>query len=72
MRRHRFCLTGTVLIIAFIILGGCLGKGTQKATRFYLLQPISGISSGERASMEGEGVMLAIGPVRVREYLNRP
>ncbi len=72
MRRHRFCLTGTVLIIAFIILGGCLGKGTQKATRFYLLQPIPGISSGERASVEGEGVMLAIGPVRVREYLNRP
>jgi uncharacterized lipoprotein YmbA len=30
------------------------------------------MSSGERASMEGEGVMLAIGPVRVREYLNRP
>ena len=72
MRRHRFCLTGTVLIIAFIILGGCLGKGTQKATRFYLLQPIPGISSGERASVEGEGVMLAIGPVRVRQYLNRP
>jgi uncharacterized lipoprotein YmbA len=72
MRRHRFCLTGTVLIIAFIILGGCLGKGTQKATRFYLLQPIPGISSGERASVEGEGVMLAIGPVRVREYLSRP
>ena len=72
MRRHRFCLTGTVLIIAFIILGGCLGKGTQKATRFYLLQPIPDISSGERASVEGEGVMLAIGPVRVREYLNRP
>jgi uncharacterized lipoprotein YmbA len=72
MRRHRFCLTGTVLIIAFIILGGCLGKGTQKATRFYLLEPIPGISSGERASVEGEGVMLAIGPVRVREYLSRP
>ena len=69
---NRSYLIGIVLIISFLILGGCLGKGTQKATRFYLLQPIPGISSGERASVEGEGVMLAIGPVRVRQYLNRP
>jgi len=69
---NRSYLIRIVLITSFLILGGCLGKGTQKATRFYLLQPISGISSGERASMEGEGVMLAIGPVRVRDYLNRP
>jgi uncharacterized lipoprotein YmbA len=69
---NRSNLIGIVLIISSLILGGCLGKGTQKDTRFYLLQPISGISSGEHASMEGEGVMLAIGPVRVREYLSRP
>jgi uncharacterized lipoprotein YmbA len=73
--KHRssgWTLTGTFLIVCLVLLGGCLGKGTQKATRFYLLEPISGISSGERASVEGEGVMLAIGPVRVRQYLNRP
>ena len=69
---NRSYLIRIVLIISFLILGGCLGKGTQKDTRFYLLQPISGISSGERASVEGEGVMLAIGPVKAREYLNRP
>ncbi|NIQ92263.1 MAG: hypothetical protein GWN93_26070, partial [Deltaproteobacteria bacterium] len=69
---NRSYLTGIVLIISFLIVGGCLGKGTQKATRFYLLQPVYNTSSGERASKEGEGVMLAIGPVRVREYLSRP
>ena len=69
---NRSNLIGIVLIIFSLILGGCLGKGTQKDTRFYLLEPIPGISSGERASVEGEGIMLAIGPVRVREYLNRP
>jgi uncharacterized lipoprotein YmbA len=63
---------GIVLIISFLIVGGCLGKGTQKATRFYLLEPVYDNSSGERASKEVEGVMLAIGPVRVREYLSRP
>ena len=71
-RFSRWALAGTILIVCFLLLGGCLGKGTQKDTRFYLLQPISGISSGERASVEGEGLMLAIGPVRVRQYLNRP
>ena len=69
---NRSYLIGIVLIICLLIVGGCLGKGTQKDTRFYLLETISGISSGEHASMEGEGIMLAIGPVRVREYLNRP
>ena len=64
-------LAGTVLIVCFLLLGGCFGKGTQKDTRFYLLTPIA-MSSGEQAAAEGEGVGLAIGPVRVREYLNRP
>jgi uncharacterized lipoprotein YmbA len=71
-RSSGWTLAGIILIVCFLLLGGCLGKGTQKDTRFYLLQPIPGISSGERASVEGEGVMLAIGPVRVRQYLNRP
>ena len=69
---NRSNLIGIVLIISSLILGGCLGKGTQKDTRFYLLQAIADMSSEEHASTEGEGLMLAIGPVRVREYLNRP
>ena len=71
--RNRFSgwtLAGTVLIVIFLLLGGCLGKGTQKDTRFYLLQPIANMSPGEQFSAEGVG--LAIGPVRVREYLNQP
>ena len=69
---NRSYLTGIVLIISFLIVGGCLGKGTQKDTRFYLLQPVSEMSSDEEpASTDDEGVGLAIGPVRVREYLNR-
>ncbi len=70
---NRSYLIGIVLIISFLIVGGCLGKGTQKDTRFYLLQPVFDTSSDEKhASTDDEGVGLAIGPVRVREYLNRP
>ena len=72
-RPYEWTLAGIVLIVCFVLLGGCLGKGTQKDTRFYLLEPVYSMSSNEEgASTEGEGVMLAIGPVRVREYLSRP
>ena len=72
-RPYGWTLAGIVLIVCFVLLGGCLGKGTQKDTRFYLLQPVFDTSSDEMyASTDDKGVGLAIGPVRVREYLNRP
>ena len=71
MRLDRSYLTGTVLMILFIFLGGCLGKGTQKPTEFYLLQPLNS-SIEEQGAIAGEGIVLGVGPVRVRDYLNRP
>jgi hypothetical protein len=54
-----------------IIFGGCLGKGTQKPTEFYLLQPLEP-ATGEQEATNDEGIVLGIGPVRIRQYLNRP
>lgn len=71
MRLDRSYLIGTVLIISVVFFGGCLGKGTQKPTEFYLLQPLSP-SIEEQGAVAGEGIVLGIGPVRVRDYLNRP
>jgi len=67
----RSYLTGTVLMILFIFLGGCLGKGTQKPTEYYLLQPLNS-SMEEQGVAAGEGIVLGVGPVRARDYLNRP
>ena len=64
-------LAGTVLIVCFLLLVSCLGKGTQKPTEFYLLQPLNP-SIEEQGAAAGEGIVLGIGPVRVRDYLNRP
>jgi uncharacterized protein len=64
-------LAGSFLIVCLVLLGGCLGKGTQKPTEFYLLQPLNS-SMEDQGEASGEGTVLAIGPVRVREYLNRP
>jgi hypothetical protein len=71
MRLDRSYLIGTVLIISVVFFGGCLGKGTQKPTEFYLLQPLNP-SIEEQGAATGEGIVLAIGPVRARDYLNRP
>ena len=71
MRFDRSYLTKIVLIISIFFFGGCLGKGTQKPTEFYLLQPINP-SIQEQGVAAGEGAVLGIGPVRVRDYLNRP
>jgi uncharacterized lipoprotein YmbA len=64
-------LAGFVVIACFVLLVGCLGKGTQKPTEFYLLQPLNSSIEKQEVSV-GEGVVLGIGPVRVRDYLNRP
>jgi hypothetical protein len=60
-----------VLLSLCIIFGGCLGKGTQKPTEFYLLQPLEP-ATGEQEATNDEGIVLGIGPVRIRQYLNRP
>jgi uncharacterized lipoprotein YmbA len=71
MRLDRSYLTGIVLIISIFFFGGCLGKGTQKPTEFYLLQPLKA-SIEEQGPAVDDGTVLGIGPVRVRDYLNRP
>ena len=71
MRFNRFCLIGTVLISCILFFAGCLGKGTQKPTEFYLLQPLNSYIEKQGVAAS-EGAVLGIGPVRVRDYLNRP
>jgi hypothetical protein len=71
MRSNRSYLIGIILIISIVFFEGCLGKGTQKPTEFYLLQPLNSSIEKQEVAVN-EGIVLAIGPVRVRDYLNRP
>ena len=71
MRFDHSYLKKIVLFVSFVILGGCLGTGTQKPTDYYLLQTLNS-SAEERGAVVGEGIVLGVGPVRVQEYLNRP
>ena len=64
---------GMFLIISPMVLGGCLGKGTQDPTKYYLLQPLASSLTGEQQTgAKNVGFSIGVGPVRLREYLNRP
>lgn len=73
MRFTYFRLVGKwiFLIIALMVLGGCLGKGTQDPTKYYLLQPIASSATWEQTAAEDGGYAVGVGPVRMREYLDR-
>ena len=67
---ERFSLGAVVLILGFLamLLSGC---ASTPSTRFFLLSSISGPE--KMRSLEGERCYaLAIGPVKVSEYLNQP
>ena len=64
--------TGIFLIFSLVVLGGCLGKGTQAPTKYYLLQPMASPVTGEQTGAEDSGFSVGVGPVRMREYLDRP
>jgi uncharacterized lipoprotein YmbA len=63
---------GIFLIISPMVLQGCFGKGTQDPTKYYLLQPIASSATGEHRGEKDGGFSLGVGPVRLREYLDRP
>lgn len=73
MRFTYFRLIGKwiFLVIALMVLGGCLGKGTQDPTKYYLLQPIASSATWEQTAAEDGGYAVGVGPVRIREYLDR-
>lgn len=62
-------MTGVaVLLLACLLLSGC--AGSSAATRFYLLSPPPGDSV--RAMPAAPQVKVAVGPVSVASYLDRP
>ena len=64
---------GIFLVIFLVVLGGCLGKGTQEPTKYYLLQPLASSLTGEQQTgAKNVGFSIGVGPVRMREYLDRP
>jgi uncharacterized lipoprotein YmbA len=72
MRNLHLSLVAILISISLIILGGCLGKGTQKPTRLYMLQPLASSETDTEAGAVDNTFSLRVGPIRLPEYLNRP
>jgi len=72
MRNLHLSLVAIFVSISLIILGGCLGKGTQKSTRLYMLQPLAISETDTEAGAVDDTFSLRVGPIRLPEYLNRP
>jgi uncharacterized lipoprotein YmbA len=63
-----------VLGLSLIVSAGCLnlGEGTQEATRYYILSPLSTSELKKDVPDDTKSVAIGLGPVTFPEYLNRP
>ena len=62
-----------VLGLSLIVSTGCvnLGEGTQEATKFYMLSPLSTSELKKDVPDDTKPVAIGLGPVSFPEYLNR-
>ena len=63
-----------VLGLSLFVSAGCLnlGEGTQEATRYYVLSPLSTSELKTEVLDDQKSVAIGLGPVTFPEYLNRP
>ena len=58
-----------ILGICLFALGGC---ASSKVARFYTLSPLSAPGEPSRTIPAEQGIAVAVGPVAIPDYLNRP
>jgi uncharacterized lipoprotein YmbA len=62
-----------VLSLCFfpVVLGGCLGGGTQQKARFYVLNSVYSSKTDTRTGTIKGDVSIGVGPVELPQYVNR-
>jgi uncharacterized protein len=71
MRRIIFSRAGIVVLgLSMALLSACFGSSPQ--SRFYSLNSLSSPEAVPRTTSVGQGVILAVGPVVIPDYLDRP
>ena len=58
-----------VLVAAILLLAGC---GTSPPSRFYALKAVKVQENTGQATTAAQTVLLAVGPIQIPDYLNRP
>jgi uncharacterized lipoprotein YmbA len=59
------------LLFALLAVTGCIGTPSAP-TRFYMLDAMGGAGAAPSADATAESALIAVAPVQVPEYLNRP
>lgn len=62
-------IAGAFLVLASCVLAGCVGS--SQSARFYTLSSASPVEAARTSGM-AEPVLVAVGPLRIPEYLDRP
>ncbi|HSB51556.1 MAG TPA: PqiC family protein [Dissulfurispiraceae bacterium] len=68
--RHRLSFLMMVYLVCLMVLAG--GCGSTKPSSFYSLAPMGAAEMPERRSTEGISTVVAVGPVNIPDYLERP
>jgi len=57
--------------VCILVLAGCISVPNTPAPRFYSLEPIGANQAAPKFNI-APNIIIAVGPVRIPEYLNRP
>lgn len=60
-----------VALLSVVFLAGCISAGSSPNARFYTVRSMDKAAVRETFSVP-EGTMIAVGPVKLADYLNRP
>ncbi|NNL77721.1 MAG: membrane integrity-associated transporter subunit PqiC [Desulfobacterales bacterium] len=71
MRIERFLPVVVILFAVVISAGGCIGKGTQRPTKNYVLNSLYSVEPQPQTVTELNTIGILVGPVRLPLYLDR-
>ena len=71
MRIERFLPVGVILFAVVLIVGGCIGKGTQRSTKNYVLNSLYSVEPQPQPLADLNAIGILVGPVRLPLYLDR-
>jgi len=63
--------TVIICVASTLFLGGCISVSGSPNSRFYMLKAINESQASQRLDISSDAI-IAIGPVKIPEYLNRP
>lgn len=70
---NRFRIHSRIIfpIAALLLITGCIGKGTQRPTKYYVLNSLYGSKKDVAPVVQLPDLVLGVGPVKIPQHLDR-